>query len=465
MTQKTEHYDIAIIGGGSAGLTMAAVSGNLGYKVALFEKDKMGGDCLNTGCVPSKALLYIAKKKHGGAKISFKEAMQHVHDTVAHIAVHDSVERFESFGVNVIEEAASFVDDKTLTTPSGRIITARRIIISTGSRAAIVPIPGVNDVPFITNESVFEQKTQPKHLAVIGGGPIGLEMAQAFRHLGSDVTVYEAGPTLMGRDDPDAGAIIHNRFKNLGITVNTGAKIEKISKAKDGIKIHAGKQSVDASHLLMATGRRPNSENLGLENTCIETDGRGFIQVNDQHRTANKRVFAIGDVTGGAQFTHMAGTEASTVIQRIMFGKLNAKTTTTTIPWVTYTFPEVAQVGLTADQAIAKYGKDNVTVIKIDGSDVDRLVAEDAMDSFLKVSIVKGKPVGATGVGPAAGEWLSTWAFMISNGCKVGSLNKVIAPYPTMWEINKKAVSAYYKPAFYSAKTGAISRLIFRILG
>lgn len=481
MPSKPERYDIIVLGGGSGGLVVTAVAAQLGYKIALLEGGEMGGDCLNDGCVPSKALIAAAKMAYMphkstdfgvtlAAKTDFTKVMAHVQETIATIAPHDSQERFEGFGATVIREYGQFADEKTITTPSGRQLTARRIVVATGSRPAIPPIPGLQDVPYLTNESIFDLQEQPAHLAIIGGGPIGIEMAQAFNRLGSKVTVLEAAPTFLGHDDKDLTSELRSLLEAEGITIHTNTKAEKISQTKQGIKIKTSTddqaKEITASHLLVAAGRTPNIDKLNLPAAGIQFDERKGIEVNHQLRTTNKHVFAVGDCAGTPyNFTHMAGEMATVFIQRVLFGNLFARFKTHHVPWATYTDPELAHVGLTRRDAEAQYGAEAVTTTTFPVADVDRNVAERTRAGQLKVHVVKGKIVGADMLGADAGNLIAPLAVMIAHGMKLAKLSSVIFPYPTAAEINRRVVSAHFAPMLYAPKTLKISRILFKLLG
>jgi pyruvate/2-oxoglutarate dehydrogenase complex dihydrolipoamide dehydrogenase (E3) component len=360
---KQLECDICVIGAGSGGLSVAAAASQFGENVVLIERGEMGGDCLNYGCVPSKALLAAGKHAHaftsGEAfgiaaqkpKVDFGKVHDHVHSVIGAIAPHDSQERFEGLGVTVIRETGRFVDGETVEAGETRI-KARRFVIATGSSPAAPPIPGLDAVDYLTNETLFNNKTLPDHLLVIGGGPIGMEMAQAHRRLGAKVTVLEAFQPL-GKDDPELTSIVLDHLRNEGIDIRAGVKITNISQSAKGITIaleEDGKAtSLTGSHLLVAAGRKPNVDKLNLDVAGIEHDKRG-IKVDDSLRTSNRKVYAIGDIAGGLQFTHVAGYQAGLVVRAILF-RLPVKNETRFIPWVTYTDPELAHIGLTEAQA------------------------------------------------------------------------------------------------------------------
>lgn len=447
--------DICVIGAGSGGLSVAAAAAQFGVDVVLVEKAEMGGDCLNTGCVPSKALIAAAARAHAfrasagfGIKaaepqIDFAAVNRHVHEVIASIAPHDSVERFTGLGVHVIEAEGRFTSPDEVTA-GGTRIRARRFVVATGSSAGVPPIPGLDAVPFMTNESLFDLKELPKHLIVIGGGPIGMEMAQAHRRLGAEVTVLEMFRPL-AHDDPEATAIVLARVEAEGVVIRSEVRIEKVEKTKSGLRVVLkGGEHVDGSHLLIAAGRVPNMNGLGLEQAGIEFGKRG-IKVGDDLRTTNRRVYAIGDVAGSLQFTHMANYHAGIVIRALLF-RLPARASLNAIPWVTYTAPELAHVGLNEKAAREQHGE--VKVLRKSFADNDRAVAERETEGFVKVVTGrKGHILGVTIVGPHAGELIQPWVLAITRKLPVKAMTAPVVPYPTLSELNKRAAIAYYEDA------------------
>ena len=451
--------DICIIGGGSGGLSIAAGAVQMGAKVVLLEGHKMGGDCLNYGCVPSKALIASAKKayamSHGGelgvadakAKVDYAAAKDHVANVIATIEPHDSVERFEGLGVQVIEEFGRFIS-KTEVQAGDTIIEARRFVVSTGSGPFVPPIPGLDEVTYYTNENIFDLREQPKHLIVIGGGPIGLEMAQAHARLGSKVTVIE-GMKALGKDDPELAAIALDNLRAEGIEIVEEAQAEKISGKGKTITVHTPKGDFSGSHLLMAVGRKVNIDKLDLDKGGIAHDRRG-LKVGDNLRSiTNKRVYAAGDVAGGLQFTHVAGYHAGVLIRSMLFG-LPSKQRTDHIPWATYIDPEMAHVGLTEADARKKFGG-SVEVVRFNYDGNDRAIAERKTTGLIKVMVVKGRPVGASIVGHLAGELIGMWAMAIANKMKMSAIANTVLPYPTITEVNKRAAGAYFSPKLFES--------------
>ncbi|MEM6421596.1 MAG: FAD-dependent oxidoreductase [Pseudomonadota bacterium] len=452
--------DLMIIGAGSGGLSVAAGAAQMGATVVLAEKGEMGGDCLNYGCVPSKAIIAASKKAHaqrtGGGfgvapvepQVDYAAVMDHVHKTIATIAPHDSQERFEGFGVHVIRDKAAFISP-TEVTAGGHIIAPRRFVIATGSSPMVPPIPGMDTVPYLTNESLWENRELPGHLLVIGGGPIGLEMAQAHRRLGSQVTVLEAFKAF-GKDDPELAAIALEKLRGEGIDIREGAKVAEVSGEAGAITLTLeGGETVTGTHLLVAAGRRANTD-LDLEAGGIEFT-RGGITIDKGLRSvSNNRVYAIGDVAGGLQFTHVAGYHAGLVVRNALF-RLPVKNETKHIPWVSYTDPELAQAGLTEAQAKEEHG-DAVEVMRFPFADNDRAVADARREGLIKVMTGrKGKILGASIVGPQAGELILPWAMALANGLKIGAMANSVAAYPTLSEVSKRAAGAYYAPRLFKS--------------
>ncbi len=460
--------DICIIGAGSGGLSVAAGAAQLGAKTILIERGAMGGDCLNTGCVPSKALLSAAKHfkamSDGGkfglsareTAVDFGKVHDHVHGVIAGIAPLDSVERFEGLGVTVIKAEAKFVSSGAVEA-GGTRIEARRFVVATGSRAAVPPIPGLAETPYLTNETIFDLTALPDHLIIIGGGPIGMEMAQAFCRLGSQVTLLE-GAGVLAKDDPELVSVVVDQVKADGVDIREGVSITSIEQTDDGIRVAFGKEAIEGSHLLVAAGRRPNIEDLGLEAAGVTFERTG-IMVDERLRTSNRKIFAIGDVAGGLQFTHVAGYHAGMVIRNALF-RIPAKVDLSAVPWVTYTDPELAHVGLSEAAARQRFGA-RVKVLTWPLAENDRARAERDTRGFIKVVVGrKGKILGASIVGAGAGDLLQPWVLALSQGMKIGAFTSMIAPYPTRGEISKRAAGDYYTPTLFSRRT----RLLVRFL-
>lgn len=450
--------DICVIGAGSGGLSVAAAAAAFGRKVVLIERHKMGGDCLNYGCVPSKALIAAGKcaqsmrtaSRFGVAsvepEVNPRAVNEHVHGVIAAIEPNDSVERFTGLGVHVIQAAARFVDRSTVVAGDYRI-KARRFVVATGSGPLVPPIPGLEDVPYFTNETIFETQEKLYDLIVVGGGPIGMELAQAFRRLGSNVTVVEAAKPL-AKDDPELTKVVVDRLLSEGVNVLQDTKVERVDGGLGRVRVHVtnkGEQRViEGTHLLLAVGRRASTADLGLEAAGIRYDRRG-IKVNSGLRTSNRRVYAIGDVAGGLQFTHVANYHAGIVIRRALF-RIPAKADNSIVPWVTYTDPELAHVGLSEEAAKKAHGR--INVLRWPYHENDRAQAERETAGHIKVVTAKnGRILGATIVGAEAGELIGMWALAVSQKMKIGAMIGWISPYPTLSEINKRVAYRYYATA------------------
>ena len=465
--------DICIIGAGSGGLSVAAGAAQMGARVVLFEAERMGGDCLNSGCVPSKAMLAAAKAAHQATgnpamgvtgappAIDFAAVKAHVAATIAAIAPHDSVERFTGLGVTVIEERARFIAPRRVRSDSVEV-TAKFFVIATGSTATVPPIPGLDSLPFHTNETIFDDPEKPDHLAIIGGGPIGVEMAQAHRRLGCRVTLIEAA-TILPKDDPEIRAILVARLREEGIEIIEGIGVTKTG-GKAGalsLTLEDGRR-IKTSHILVAAGRRPGITELGLESAGIAV-GRNGIITDARLRTSDRRVFAIGDVTGRPQFTHVAGYHAGIVIRNMLF-RLPAKIDETYTPWVTYTDPELAHVGLGEAVAATAWGAANIRTQSVSLTGNDRAVAERRTEGMVKlVTHRNGRILGATILAPQAGEMILAWSLAIGTRRKIASMAGVIAPYPTFGDAGKRAAGAFFTATLFSRRTRAIVRWLLKL--
>ncbi len=453
--------DVLVIGGGSGGLSVAAGAVQMGAKVVLLESHKMGGDCLNYGCVPSKALLAAGKQAHAmktGEKygvapvmpeVNYSAAKDHVRKVIETIEPVDSQERFEGLGVHVIREFGRFISP-TEVQAGDTVITARRIVIATGSGPFVPPIPGIENAAYFTNENIFDLCEKPDHLLIIGGGPIGMEMAQAHVRLGSKVTVIE-GLKALGNDDPEAASVVLDQMRAEGIEIVEDAMAEEVHETDGNVTVKTSNGTFTGSHLLMAVGRMVKINGLDLDKGNV-AHGRAVNVGADLRSITNRKVYAVGDAAGGLQFTHVAGYHAGVIIRSMLFG-LPSRAKTSHVPWVTFTDPELAQVGLTEDQAKAEHGESAVFVARFDIHENDRAIAEGKTTGFIKVMVVKGKPVGATIVGAQAGELIGIWALAIANGLKMSAIANMIAPYPTLGEINKRAAGAYFSPKLFDNPT------------
>ncbi|WP_269583796.1 dihydrolipoyl dehydrogenase family protein [Roseibium sp. Sym1] len=452
--------DICVIGAGSAGLSVAAAAAAFGVDVVLIEKGLMGGDCLNYGCVPSKALLAAAKAaasirkatdygvRAGQPKVDFAGANDHVRRVIAAIEPHDSQERFEGLGVTVLRSPARFTGPDSVMAGDTEI-RARRFVIATGSSALVPPIPGLDQVSYLTNESLFDLRALPEHLAIIGGGPIGLEMAQAHRRLGAKVTVFEARKAL-AKDDPELSAMVLEKLRAEGVEILEETAVEKVERTGEGVTVTARTGDgttvrTEATHLLVAAGRAPNVADLGLEAAGVAHDRKG-ITVDNGLRTSNRKIYAIGDVAGGLQFTHVAGYQAGLVIRSILF-RLPIGMNDSIVPWVTYTAPELGHVGLTEAEARARHGG-KVKVLTTDYAGNDRARAEGLTTGRLKLIAGRGgRLLGADIVGEQAGEVLNLLSLALSRNMTMKDLAGFIAPYPTLGELVRRAAISYYAEA------------------
>lgn len=451
-------HDVIVIGGGAAGLTAAGGCALFGLKVALIESRKMGGECLNNGCVPSKAIITAAKraqeareeKRYGvhlsAPKVDWAGVHRHIHDAIANIEPHDSKETFEDMGCEVFLNHARITGRQTVET-AGRALKAPRIVIATGSEPFVPPMDGLENVPYLTNENLFDLTEQPEHLVIIGGGVIGMEMAQSFRRLGSEVTVINPGP-LMGRDDPDSVAVVADTMRSEGVRFIDG-KGTRVEGAGGNITVHTdGGETVSGSHLLIAVGRRARVSGFGLEELGMEL-GRNGIKVDDRRRTSVKGIYAIGDCREGPRLTHVSGYEGSNVALEITTG-IPTKVDWQALPWCTYTEPEVAQIGMTEAEAKQRYGN-SVRVVKENFDDNERAIAEDSTKGHMKV-IFKGKKViGASICGKNAGELLLPFTQSITGKSSSFALGSAIISYPTRSEISKAAAFSAWEPTVFGS--------------
>jgi pyruvate/2-oxoglutarate dehydrogenase complex dihydrolipoamide dehydrogenase (E3) component len=472
MTRKSLRADMVVIGAGSGGLSVASGAAQLGLKVVLFEKGEMGGDCVNYGCVPSKALIAAADAAHqarscgplgvdsAAVSVDFTRVMAHVHRAIAAIAPNDSQARFEGLGVQVIRDTAYFLGPRTVGT--GEVeVSARKIIIATGSRAIAPPIPGLAETPYLTNETIFELETLPERLIVLGGGPIGIELGQAFRRLGSQVVIIDSGQ-MLDREDRQAADVVLAQLASDGVELLNGYKAVRIeagpSVVVDG---PGGERRIDGSHLLVAVGRAPNLETLDLERGRVAFNRQGVTTDTSLRSTTNRRVFAVGDVAGRGQFTHLAGAHSALVVRRAVFA-LPVNAGAVQAPRVTYCDPELATIGLGEAEARKVHGGD-LRVETFDFAENDRAIAEGDTRGFGKlITTMKGKVLGVTLVGRHAGDHIHLWSLVMSAGLKLSKLTSMIAPYPTRGEISKRLAGQWYTPALFSGRTRKLVSILKR---
>ena len=448
-------HDVIVIGAGAAGLTAAGGCALFGLDVALIEARKMGGECLNDGCVPSKALLAAAARAAEARtadrfgvtlsepQVDWAGVKAHIRSVIAAIEPHDSEETFEDMGSEVLRGWAKVTGPQSVTV-DGRDLRAPRIVIATGSQPAMPPIEGIADVPYLTNETIFDIPDLPRHLLIVGGGNIGMEMAQAFRRLGSAVTLVEPGEVL-SRDDPDNAAVVKAALEAEGVRFVKG-KAEAVERAGEGLMLTAGGERIEGSHLLIATGREANCEGFGLESIGVEMGDNGIV-VDKRRRTSVRGIYAIGDCRDGPRLTHVSGYEGSNVALEITLG-IPTKVDWSALPWCTYTSPEIAQVGVTESQARKEHG-DKITVVTEGFDDNERAMTEEATKGRLKL-ILKGKKVlGASIVGRGAGDLLLPFSQAITGKSSTFALGSAIVAYPTRSEITKAAAFSAWEPTVF----------------
>ena len=466
----TAQFDIAVIGAGSAGLTAARFAARLGKRVALIEGNRVGGDCTWTGCVPSKALLHAAKAAHtvrtadrygitaGEPHVDFGAVMGWVRRAIADVFAQESPETLRSEGVEVIEGRAEFADARTLAVGQQEI-SARHTLICTGAAPFIPPIPGLNDTPYLTYETFWELGALPDRLTIIGGGPIGCELAQACQRLGSRVTLIEAVDRLLPNDEPEASEVVAQALTRDGIDLRLSSPVESVGRSGDGqgVMVNAGGGSIEGDALLVAVGRRANVDRLGLERAGIEHSPRG-IAVDDYLRTNVKHIYAAGDCAGGYQFTHYAGFQGAMAVRNMLLpGRSRARPQHP--PWATFTDPEVAHSGYTEEQARQRFG-DKVRVSMLPMTHIDRAVTEDATAGFVKVvQRSNGEVIGATVVGQKAAETLQAWSLAHDNGLKMSDVARTMQAYPSLATGNQQLAWDAYLEGLTTGLAGKVVKL------
>ena len=466
--------DLCVIGAGSAGLSVAAIAASLGVAVVLVERGRMGGECLNVGCVPSKALIAAARRRHAVASahrfgvaaetepaVDFGAVRQHVREVIGAIAPNDSAGRFAALGVRILAGEARFVDPATVVVGETGI-RARRTVLATGSEPAVPLIPGLDGVPFLTNETIFELAERPRHLIVLGAGPVGVEIAQAHRRLGAPVTVLEAAARVLPREDPEMAAVVERSLLRDGIDLRMGVSVLRAEPRERGlaVAVRQGDRTdvLEGSHLLVAVGRRALTRGLGLAAAGIGVDESGIV-VDRGLRTANRRVYAIGDCAGGAaaghRFTHAASHHAGLVIRSALF-RLPVQIDTLPIPRVTYTDPELAAVGLSEAEARARHRA--LRILRVPFAENDRARTERDTAGHIKAVVTpRGRILGCAVAGPHAGELILPWVLALQTGMKVQELAGVVVPYPTYSEVTKRAAVDFLRP---SAQNPWVRRLL-----
>lgn len=455
--KPADRYNLVVIGAGTAGLVTAVGAASLGARVALIERHAMGGDCLNVGCVPSKALLAAARAaaharkagalgvRTGDVEVDFPEVMARLRRLRADISANDSAERFSKLGVDVFFGDAQFIDGNSISVGE-QVLRFGRAAIATGARAIMLPIPGLAEAGVLTNETLFTLTELPKRFAVIGAGPIGCEMAQAFRRFGSEVTLFESTGGILPRDDREAAAVVERSLEKDGVKIRCSVHIERLERFGETKRIHVKTEgraeAMDFEEVLVGVGRAPNVEGLGLENVGVDFDTRTGIKVDETLRTTHPRIFAVGDVCIPYKFTHTADFTARIVIQNALFAG-RKRHTDLVVPWCTYTDPELAHTGLSEQEAEKRGLK--VKTFTQEFRDVDRAILEDEMEGFVRVitNAKNGKILGATIVGPHAGDLISELTLAIKADISLGSLASVIHPYPTIAEAIRKTGDQY----------------------
>jgi pyruvate/2-oxoglutarate dehydrogenase complex dihydrolipoamide dehydrogenase (E3) component len=454
-TPPAARYHLVVVGGGTAGLVSAAGAAGLGARVALVERHLLGGDCLNVGCVPSKGVIAAARAwsaardaaaRFGGPAVSgsgdFAAAMQRMRALRAGISDHDSAARFRDLGIDVYLGDGAFVGPDELEV-GGQSLRFRRAVIATGGRAAAPPIPGLDEVDYLTNETIFALTELPESMAIIGAGPIGCEMAQSFARFGTRVTLFDMAPHVLPREDPEAAAVVQAAMVSAGVDLRLGVAIQRLSRSDAGAVVNFEKDGatgeVAAARLLVAVGRAPNVDGLGLDQAGVEYHAKG-VTVNDRMRTTNPRIYACGDVASRFQFTHTADAQARMVIQNaLFFGR--ARASRLVVPWCTYTSPELAHVGMSAAEAAAAGRQTETVTVQL--AEVDRAILDGESEGFLRVHHDRGRILGATLVAERAGDMIGEMSLAITNGIKLGQLSATIHPYPTQAEVMRKAGDAF----------------------
>ena len=473
-------YDLVVVGGGTAGLVSALIAAGAGARVALIEADRTGGDCLWTGCVPSKSLIAAADLAQrirdaarlgvdaGEPEVDFERVMAHVDGARARIAPHDSPDRLRGEGVHVVEDRARFLEPGTIDA-GGTRLGYRAAIIATGSRPALPPVPGLSEASPLTSDNLWDLRKLPRRLVVLGGGPIGCELGQAFARLGGDVTIVEMSESLLPRDEPEAGALIADTLQAEGIEVRLGAtatnarRPEGADRTEVAIESSEGPRSIACDQLLVAAGRVASTSGLGLERVGVKTDQNGAIIVDSRLRTTAARIYAAGDVTGKLPFTHVAAMHARTASINALFGA-RRRVDHGAVPRVTFTDPEVAAVGLSEQEARDRWGS-RAEIVSYDLADLDRAITADRTSGFAKlVGDKRGKLVGATLVGPSAGESIAELSARIVAGDGIGSISTAVHAYPTFTEAAARAADEYQRRRYATPRIRAMTRPLLALL-
>ncbi len=477
--EPVDRYDLVVLGAGTAGLVVAAGAAGLGLglKIALIEKHLMGGDCLNVGCVPSKTMIRSSRAvaaiqearsfgvTSSDAKVDFGSVMARVRQVRSSISDHDSADRFQKLGIDVFFGKASFID-RDHVQAGDRTLRFKKAVIATGARATHPPIPGLSEADYLNNETVFTLVDRPRRLAIIGGGPIGCEFAQAFRRLGSEVILFHQNDHLLDREDSQAAEIIQSTFIREGIQLNLNTQVERVEKMNCGKVVYFNGGSVTVDEILVGAGRSPNIEELNLDAIGVEYDSRRGVKVNDYLQTTHPRVYAAGDICMDWKFTHAADAAARIVIRNALFAPLGiarSKLSSLTMPWVTFTDPEIARVGLDEREAQRRGIAFETIVVPFD--DLDRAIADGETQGFVKILHKRGSDqiLGATIVARHAGEMINEITLAIVAKRGLSTLASVIHPYPTQAEAIKRAADTYYRRALLTPRIKKLLGLVNKL--
>jgi dihydrolipoamide dehydrogenase len=469
----SKKQDVVVIGGGPGGLVIASVAGQLGLRVTLIEKSEhLGGDCLHSGCVPSKTLINTARLAHRmrhaaqvgltdcDPEIDINRVLDRVDSVIAHIQQHDDPERFRRYGCDVRFGAARFLNPHEISV-NEEVIRSKRFVIATGSQPVVPPIPGIAEVGYDTNETIFKRRELPPRLAVIGGGPVGIELAQAFARLGSRVTIVEAADRILPVADSEVSAVLRQVLEDEGIALQLSCQVENARRDGDSRQLFLNNgASVECERILVAAGRRPAVFGLGLDEAGVEHNAKAVV-VDARLRTSQRHIYAVGDVCGPYQFTHMAEYQAGIVLASLLF-RVPRKVDYRVIPSVIYTDPEAAQVGLTEEDAQAQGIRYEIARFPI--NEIDRAITDGNDEGFIKILIARGRVAGASLVGAHAGELIHELALAMQVKAKAGDISRLIHAYPTLSQIHRRAINARYAPRLYSGKARLLARLINRLL-
>ena len=465
--------DVVVIGGGPGGLVIASVAGQLGLRVTLIEKSEhLGGDCLHSGCVPSKTLINSARLAHRmrhaaqvgltdcDPEIDINRVLDRVDSVIARIQLHDDPERFRRYGCDVRFGAARFLNPHEISV-NEEVIRSKRFVIATGSQPLVPPIPGIAEVGYDTNETIFKRRELPPRLAVIGGGPVGIELAQAFARLGSRVTIVEAADRILPVADSEVSAVLRQVLEDEGITLQLSCQVENARRDGDSRQLFlTNGASVECERILVAAGRRPAVFGLGLDEAGVEHNAKAVV-VDARLRTSQRHIYAVGDVCGPYQFTHMAEYQAGIVLASLLF-RVPRKVDYRVIPSVIYTDPEAAQVGLTEEEAQAQGIRYEIARFPI--NEIDRAITDGNDAGFIKILIARGRLAGASLVSAHAGELIHELALAMQLKAKAGDISRLIHAYPTLSQIHRRAINARYAPRLYSGKARLLARLINSLL-